>query len=838
MISDDHGQAILVMALGMVVLVAIAGLAIDSSNLYLTRRQAQNATDFAALAAGKQLAAATFTLAAPPASGDPSVMAAHDFASLNGFPTVYSTSCDAATSSTFAATWFDAAGPSCGATAGFKTKVQVNVPAVAANGLPVPDTCTGAARFSCFQVTVTQRVDTFFERTFGIVNTYFTVSAVVLTTPAIQGYTLPPPVAVYLYQPQSGCQQGQQQCFDESQAASRTLLSCAGSSNCPTFWVVNGTAPSFNGTDGGSSIPVAGDMPTLQSNGDMVIQDKTVFCDPYNGATCSGSNAVGTKGFALASGSKLYCSGFTAGGTRNGLIDCTTTGQSGLKQVAGKETTFTSLGSWNPSIDTSALPDCGALILNGKPVSNSFTMSAAAECSSATEPYVIMPGRYRYIVVNHGTYEFESGLYDLTSTAPVNTQTGGSYFANGIDHKNERNADDWDLCNGGQSNSCQSLTSAVWIGHGGGSYGAYDDGQSGSGTCAVGGGGTTGGGGDGTTISGSGVTFRFESTAGGFVSTNEVRGISLSAPGVGALTSVGGAPILFDLENNSFIHLDGPSSGEDHQNSVSQFSGLIFQKRTATGGGVELNPGLTSDKKTAAVAGQIFAYSLTTFGSSGAAVDFTDDYGGMSQPTVGTSGKAEMSLVSSSALTQAVDATGTVIPGYETLTVNYTDEWALDAYAVYLKVNNAQPVFFSQGIWNPVPAGGSSLPPAGNTPGDNHPARAGAPPAGYTVKTDPITGQQTDWTITVGSGATAATFEVYGNWTWGHERDIAGATTKNNKAILKYTFPTPAGTAVNITIFLTDGDRCGDYYLVNATFNNQGQPGAGAQSGGSVVVVR
>jgi Flp pilus assembly protein TadG len=832
--SDEGGQAILIMALGMVVLVGIAGLAIDVSNFYLVRRQAQNATDFAALAAGKQLAAASFTLTAPPRSGDLSVMAAHDFATLNGFPTVYSTACDNATANTFNATWFDAAGQACGATAGFKTKVRVDVPPVSVNGLPVPTSCSGAAGYSCFQVTVTQRVDTIFERTFGIYNSYFTVSAVVLTTPAFQSFSLPPPVAVYLYQPQAGCAALGQQCFDESSAPVRTALSCTGSNNCPTFWVHNGTLPIFWGTDGAKSIPVAGDVPTLQSNGDMVLQDKSVFCDPFNGAVCSNSGAVGAKGFSLASGSTLYCSGLTGGGSYNGNTACTNSNPPGaLKAIAGQETSF-SLKTWTPSVDTSGLPDCGALILNGGTVISSFTMGADPACSSATEPYVIQPGKYRYIVINHGTYEFESGLYDLTSSAPVNSGTGASYVANGIDHKNERSTsggtDDFDLCNGGQPNSCPSLTAAVWIGHGGGAHGAFSTGTSGS--CVGGSGGTTGGGGDATVVTGSGVSFRFESTAGGFVSTNEVAGIALGAPGVGALTSVGGAPILFDLENNSFIHLDTFDGATTY---TSQFAGLIYQTPTATGGGVELNPGLASGKNSPALAGQIFAYSLTTFGSAGRAVDFTADYGGVTQPGVATSGKAETSLVSSTSLTQAVDASGTPIPGQETLTINYTDEWALDAYNVYLKVNNAQPVFFSTGVWNPPPAAGSALPPASNTPGDAHPAYPGSPPTGYAAAADPITSQNTDWTYTLASGAK---FEVYGNWTWGHESDISGANTGTNRAVIKYTFPIPTGTAVNLTIFLTDGDHCGDYYLVNASFNNIGQPAGGAQSGGSVVIVR
>ncbi len=816
------------MALGTLVLIAVAGLAIDASNLYLTRRQAQNATDLAALAAGKQLAASTFVLTTAPKSGDKSVNAAHDFAALNGFPTAYSTACDSASATNFSATWFDSPGFSCAASSGFRTKVVVNVPAVAVANVPVPDACSSQAQFSCFQVTMTARVDTMFGRAFGLSTIYPTVTAIVRTTPAIQGYSIPPPVAAYLYQPQTGCGAAAQ-CFNEALPASRSNLTCTGG-NCPTFWVQSGAQPSFYGTDGSKTIPVAGDIATLQSNGDMVIQDKTVFCDPYGGAKCTGA-AVGVKGFSLASGSKLYCSGFGSGSS-GGLIPCTTSGQPSLNQVAGNETTFAAL-SWTPSVDTSGWPTCGALVLNGGTVQSSFTVGAASSaCYDTIEPYVIQPGKYQYIVINHGTYEFETGLYDLTGTAPVNTATGGGYVANGIDHANETSAKDWDLCSGGQPNSCPTLTASVWIGHGGGSFGAFVSGTSSS--CVVGGT-NNGGGGDQTIISGSGVSFRFESTASGFVSTNEVNGISLTSPGVGFASAVGGAPMLFDLENSSFIHLDGSAPGKN----TSQFTGLVYQTQSATAGGVELNPGLASGKKTPALDGQVYAYSLTIFGKTGTAIDFTDGYGGISQPGIQTSGKAESSLVSSTSLAQAVDSLGNPIAGQETLTIKYTDEWALDAYDLYLKINNARPVFFSQGIWNPTPLSGAAVPPATNTPGDSSPAYpAAAPPAGYTASADPVTGQNTDWTMTIGSGSTASTFEVSGNWTWGHEMDIPSASSGDDLATIKYTFPIPKGTSVSITVFLTDGDHCGDYYIVNATFNNIGQPGGGSQSAGSVMLVR
>jgi len=843
---SEAGQAILIMAVGIGMLVALAALAIDAANLYLVRREAQNAVDFASFAAGKPLAAAAFAPGRAPNPGDPLVHAAHDFATLNGFPTVYSTTCDSASLTSFSATWFDSAGTACTATSGYLTRIQVNVPPVSINGAPIPSICTGpSTQYTCVQVVMTRRVDTFFARVFGVLNNYFTVAAVVNATPQIQGYTLPPPIAAYLYQPLSqqapgGCR-SPNTCFNESLPVTRALTCSAGAcpaatggSNSPTLWVRDNVNVSFFGTDGKKTIPVGGDVVTLQSNGDMVLQSDTVFCDPYNGAKCSLTDAVGANGFSAQPGSKLYCSGFDKGGTSNGLIGCTTTGQSSLNHLRGKETAFVTPTAWAPIIDTSGLASCGALILNGDPVSSSFIGAHDAECSSAAEPYVIEPGRYQYIVINHGTYEFESGFYDLTGTAPVNTLSAAGYRANGIDHSREdaSGTKDWDLCGAKTPTGCPTLSASIWIGHGGGYFGPYSSGTA-PGSCS-GGGGIGGGGGDQTIVSGSSVSFRFESTAGGFVSTNEVQGISLSAPGIGSSAEVGGTPILFDLENSSFIHLDGQGSDK----YVSQFSGLIYQTPAATGGGVEIEPGMASGKNSPALRGQVFAYSLTVFGTTGTAIDFTDGYGGVSQPPITTSGRAELSLVSSTSLTPAVDASGTVIPGQETLTINYTDEWALDAYDLYLRINNGQAVFFSQGVWNPTPPIGASLPPAVNNPGDSNPAYPGSPPAGYTAAADPITGQNTDWTYTIGSGATASKFEVSGNWTWGHEAAISGARGGNNRAIIKYTFPIPTGTSTNITIFLTDGDHCGDYYNVNATLNNVGQPNPGAQSGGSVVLVR
>jgi hypothetical protein len=448
-------------------------------------------------------------------------------------------------------------------------------------------------------------------------------------------------------------------------------------------------------------------------------------------------------------------------------------------------------------------------------------------CANAQEPYLIGPGVYSSIVINHGNYEFASGLYDITGTAPVNNLTAAGYRANGIDHSTETAASDFDLCTGGQPNSCPTLTAGVWIGHGGGSFAAYQGPVPGS--CTNGVAGSGGGGGDQTVISGSGVVFRLESTAGGFVTTHEVKGLSLAGAGVGAMASVSGAPLLFDMENNSFIHLDSAQPGAGVPPNTT--SGIIYQTPNATGGGVEFNPSMAgsnvSGQRLPAIQGQILAYTATIFGATGGTLDFRNGYGGGSVPGIGTSGRNENSIITSVTLTAGA-------PGYSILTVNYADEWAMDAYDVYIKVNNGTPQFFSQGIWSTPPAPGSPLPPPGNNPGDANPAYPDpAVPGAYTING----GAFNDWTYTI-PGGNGATIEATGDWTWGHENTIPNAQTQNNTAQIIYTFPNPAGNYLSVTVFLLDGDRCGDYAYANYTFRSTGGPGPGQQSIGSVSLVQ
>ena len=455
----QSGQLLPIAAVAFLLMCGLAGLSIDASRDYLIKRQAQNAADFATLAAAKQLSLSS-SLNGPLTPNSNPVRVAHDFAANNGFNTQYNNACDLAGAASFTTTWFDVPGLPCNSTTGFASKVTVNSPPIPFGGYPVPAVCQGSGTYSCIQVLVTAGIPQIFTNIFGIGNAYVTVGATAQVTLPASSFDLPPPHALVLYQPQAGCHAATDQCFDESKAVARTLMSCSGgTNNCPTFW--SKAQVRIYGYDGLTLTP-AQDMVALQSNGDLVIQARTTICDSYSGATCAPNSVVGPAGFAVAGGSKLYCSKF--GGGANIITPCTTTGQAALQELDSNQTPFSPQFYWSPTVDTSGLHGCGSLILNGGPVSG--------PCADANEPYLITPGIYGYIVINHGTYEFDPGLYDITGKAPVNTNSGGAYIANGIDHSGETAAD-FDLCTGGTPTSCPGLTAGVWIGNGGGGFGAY-----------------------------------------------------------------------------------------------------------------------------------------------------------------------------------------------------------------------------------------------------------------------------------------------------------------------------------------------------------------------------
>ncbi len=816
----QRGQVLPLGALLMVALVGFAGLALDAGHLYVVAWSAERAADAAALAAGRSLTSALQS-APPSSSANPAVQAVHDWAGVNGFPTLFPSPnpCDTTVAgapqpglSQFTTSWFDTS-VACNATTGFNTRVTVYSP---------PPTLTANCSqqpYNCMQVVVTQQVTNYLMGVLGQPVSTVTASASVFAEPPKGNLTLPPPVALYLYQPQSkqaGCPSLSQQCFDETVPPQRSGMSCKGGlPNCPTLWVQPGSGPLIAGYD---NSPGA-DLVAVESNGDAVLQDATTICDPYGGAACAANTVTGARGLAMATATKIFCSGFGVGSTSNTSPPCTTTGQAPLGTLYTNETTFVAQ-SWAPIVNTS-LPVCGALILNGDVVNNSFFVPPSSpQCNASTnEPYTIQAGQYQYIVVNHGAYEFEAGLYLITGTAPVNTNPVGT-LANGIDHSQENvppNAD-WDLCT---APLC-SLTAGIWIGHGSSTVGSFVPSTPGTGGFCTGSTGPKqGGGGDPTRLVGNGVSFRFDSnpSAGGFVSTREVDYITLVSPIAGALKAANGVPLLFDLENDNFIHLDASGSAK------SRFQGIIYQYSGAKAGGVEMNPGLAGGKSVNL--GQVWAYSFTTFGSAGFAIDFRKGVGGAASgpPLIG--GRQEQEIFAGINLSSPA-------VGFEKVQILYADEWALDAYTAYVRINFGPPVYFSQGIWMGTP---TVIPPNPNqtNPSDASPAYPTGTETGasvnYTIAVAAPPGP--DWTYNFNDG-TGSTFRIFGDWAWGHEKSIAGSVSQANSATLEYTFPTPPGTQIVVEIFLSDGDRCGDWATATSTFNNIGQVNPGQQTSGTV----
>ena len=778
-------------------LFGIVALALDAGHLFLVNLQLQNAVDSATLAAGKTLALVAQS-GPPGSSSNAAVAAAHDFGNVNGFVTRFPGACDVVTSTQFTTSWFDTASPgSCGAGATYNTRVDVYVPPI---GTLTPN--CAARPYNCIQVQITQKVSTYLFGALGVPWTNVSATAVAYAQPPGTFLNYPPQYAVYLYEPQASCPAGNQ-CFNESLAPSRSNMSCAGSNNCPTLWGRNLTQPLIKGYDG--SLSSAGDTVAVQSKGDIVVEDTggMTICDPYNGGTCVAGTAVGAKGFALAPGANLRCNGGTT--QPLGLPACSLPIPT-LGAIYGNEISPFVAQAWTPTV-TLPTNDCGYLVLNGEQVRNHAGLGSATGCNPAIgSEFTIMPGRYSYIVINHGKYEFAGGLFEITGSAPAGV----------IDHSLEGVAD-WDLCN--PLPGC-TTTAGIWITHG---AGTGNSGSSGSGSCGLSG--TQPGGGDLTSILGVGVSFRFDAGAGGFVSSRLVTNIVLIAPGFGANPQVNNIPLLFDLENSSFIHLDATPSALGY--NPNRFQGLIFQTPSATAGGVEIDPGAAvAGGGTALVIGQVIAYSLTTFGLPGVAVDFTKGLAGGTMPVFTTGGQYEPSMLTSVAL-QPVAGDSTK----EQVVLNYWDEFDLDAFDVYVKINNGQAIYFSKGLW-----ASSSSPPANNNPGNANPAYPTAAQAalyGYTI----VAGPKPDWKYTEPDGTK---YEVVGDWAWGHQMDLIasgqgfGTGLFNQSATITYTFPIPAGNTVVVTAYMTDGDFCGDFVTGTWTYYNVGQSSAGQQVAGNV----
>ena len=878
-----RGQVLPIVALAVTVITGFTGLTVDLGHQFVVKRQLQAAADSAALAGATILAGSNPTVMSttPTTYNNAAVIAAHDYAAADGFVTALPSSQGASSSNyyspdcysgggaaSFREMFFNSSyGTSCTSgfpSNGFTTAVQVNIPPQAITGFPaVPTQCVAGTGDpdNCVQVVVTMKVSNYVMGVFGQPAEYLQAVATGFANPNSTSVSLPQSYAAYLYEPATGCTG---QCYTPTSALSKGALSCT---NCPTMWATNvGGTVMVNSIDGSTLTP-ATHLPAVVSAGHMVNQaNPFIFCDTYGGVTCgNASAAAGTTGYALGTGANLYCNGVNA--PSNAV--CTNTNPPGsLQKVTGNSTTYTAQSFTLPT-PTQPSNDCGGLILNGDPItsanspavffnSNGTAMaSAPAGCyPSSTEPYTIQPGKYNYIVINHGQYEFEGGLYWVYGTAPVNTATvSGTVEANGIDHSQETTGvgNDWDLCqtatnNAAGTTACPTLTAGVWIGHGltcGASNKCGALVSSTGTTCSNGTvvGGTTGGGGDKTDITGSGVSFYFTSASLGLVSTKKVDSIVLTGPNLGALASVGNEPVLVNMQNNGWTHLDG-NSGQNVQ-----FTGMVYQTPTATAGGVDIDPGagnhMTGDKAT--LVGQVLAYSLDFFGTHNgggiAAIDFSGGYGSSSTTPTGA-GSNETSLITVPA--NALKSAGT---GQETLTVDYNDEWMLDGYDLSIQVNSLTAYYFSRPLWTIPPNAYSSstysgaLPPQnGYTPSDANPQYMAAdqgtplypPPAPYLAGTGTH-----EYTLHTDAGqADDTVWDISGDWNWGNQSNISGAKSTSFTAVIAYTFPVPSGSTVNVQMHVVDGDHCGDYDNVSVTLANVGTPSTGVSGVGDTVLVQ
>jgi Flp pilus assembly protein TadG len=848
-----RGQALILFALTFVVIVGFASLAIDGSHLYMVHRQDQNAADAGALAGTAVFSKlATPISAAPLSDADPAIKVVHDIVEADGIPTLYPSGCNAHTTSgtlnRYTVTWLDTAA-ACTATTGFNFKVTVQVPPAVLVGPCVSNP------YNCIEVDINDRVTNYLLGTLGTPTTQSFVSATAYAKQVVPGvaFTAVPPNAVWLYEGQGSttCTTNTIQCFNRSQAPAKSNLGCS-TGSCPTLWAGANTNPQFIGINGCVAVSPKTDELALYSNGDMVLQAPTTVTDPFSGTGCGG----GTQGYAVTAGSNIYCSSKNpAAGT-----PCNTTRPGNpnppnpaLSTLSGNEATPPAPFSFTPTV--SAPNTCGVLVLNGEAISASTHPALDSSCiPPVSDQYTILPGVYQYIVINHGQYTFERGLYDITGVAPVTSKTSG-IAADGIDHSNESKATDFDLCTVNAITNppaCPTLTAGVWIGNGRLGFTAASAGNSSQ--CAPGQpqSGTQGGGGGPTIVDGSGVSFRLRSTSGGFVSTGEVQTINIAGPGPGSLAAINGAPTLIDMESpTATIHLDAVGSSVIGSATVtSGFAGLVYQTQTAAAGGVELDPSLSGTSTNPALTGQIVAYSLTLFGGNGAltppAVDFSQGYGTGSSVIVPTA-RNEPTIIGSNV--PAHQPPYTLVDngdGTETYTEFYGDEFALDGYDTYFKVNGGNPIFFSKGIWAPQPNAGDPLPPNGTqqtNPDDNNPARPDdTSPGVYSVRSTSGTnanGKAHDWTY-AGTDSSLATgadpsgkfkFETNGFWTWGHETLIPGnlrLTDQSNQTSVSLTFPKQTGKTVQVQGYLTDGDRCGDFATFDVTLTQPGGPGGGS----------
>jgi hypothetical protein len=634
----EQGQVLVLLALGATVLIGLSALALDIGTGTVQQQSEQQAADQLAMAAASNLSEASpRLLSAAPVATDPAWLTAavETLDTGDGCGSACAVVADCPTQGSGAASGFDLIFTDLGcSTAGWTTELEVTDPPRPPSGTILPAVCQGSGDpYNCVGVELSHRQAISLGQVVGLTSQVISAWAVAEMVPDLGDISLPSPVAVTLYPNPNP--------WNSAQPASRSNLLCA---NCPSLQDDSGAA--LQGQD--AALAANGqEGVALLSGGPVEIGSLGGgICDPSLG-TCPGAD-----GLAVLSGD-VYCTG-------EGY--CTEPGPGGDAEgpLAAAEVTSTLADppSWSPTVTTTGLPDCGALELDGASVAASYALAgsvrpAASGCSTDTN--LLQPGVYSYIVINHGSYSFAPGLYDITGLAPTGV----------IDHSGE--VDDTDLCSANQA-SCD-LTAGVWI--------------------------TASGSGPATQVTGQGVSFLLQ--RGGFVATHEVQSLELAAPAVGAAEDVDGAPLLIDLQAAGFIHLDAQDETPDTLPRDS-LSGLLYQA-PGLAGGVELSASLGSP----GLSGQVMAGSLYLFSDSPSpsptlAVDFRDGYSQVS-PLMPRQPEQDSGLLTQETLSR--DPTW----GWADLNLTYEGTTPLDAYRLYVAQGLNAPDWFSAGLWPPAYTG-------------------------------------------------------------------------------------------------------------------------------------
>jgi len=867
--GSQQGQVLAIFALTLSVLFGFAGLALDTAHGHGVQLQEQYIADATSISVAQLWKAEAGTTATgPPANAatDPAMLTAQTLATNNKIIT-NATPC-VITSVSSGGTVDDDVFYGDGTTSpppppagcattppAFKSKVEVSIPPTLPSA-QWPTSCNSPF-WTCVQVTTTQVVPNYLLGLVGFPsNTVVATSISTANIPPklIEEPPVPPPYAEMSFEKATN--------FKTVNGYPTRGMYGGNCSNCTSHWNTGVEAQIF-GYDWaiactGTAATCDHGVATATAPAIVGTGGRTEYCDSFQANTCQTVTSLGSYG--LATQSAVYCGTTTGGGT-----PCTTTlaGAAGAMQEPPAPT-YPASGSaldgssWvPPTVSFTGVPDCGALILNGDTVNDSYihqgtTQNPACKATTA-EPYIIQPGRYSSIVINHGRYQFGSGNYDLYGTgAPVNTATSG--WANGIDHSNETAAD-WDLCTAGTITSCPTLTSSLWIGHGSAGAASLSKGGTGAGlsvgaysagtypSCTSSTDYQAAGGGDATHVMGRGVYFQFESNsdnaADGFVSTHEVSDIALGAPPLGTSQALSGVPMLFAVESDfAAVHLDGPGyASPGTTDNANGFFGLIWtihKGNTGSGsshplGGVEIDPGLAATKtawttgNTAhgyrpALYGQVIADSVAYFGSPGNAVDFSKGWGTVLPVAVPNAQRRIDPF-----LLQQLTVSPSPYAGYEIVSVVYSGFTAMDGFSSYITVKG-QPVYPSRPIWNGV----AVQPPPTNNPGDMYPADPTA--TGWTSTSTDSDG----FTLYTSGATTGKNFSIGGDFTWGHQGAInpTSALPFGELAGISYQFPTIPDPTITVSWSLIDGTTsqgglCGNSTAGTLTFSNVGSAGSG-----------